>query len=151
MPVWFWLYFFFLPEAMKRRVLDYSLPSLPWGRWPHFPPPPPPPLPCAPGRSGVLNGGLSALAGWTCPRGSGPWRGHSVWPLPSRQAGLTPAPLPLPAPASDHRETLRTPSSLCRRRGAQVRPGQVVQWREAASRASLWGRQPLAGLCPPPF
>ena len=80
----------------------------------------------APWHPGVLNGGLSALAGWTCPQGSGPWCGHSVWPLPGRQASLIPAPLPPPAPAADRalepRETLPTLSSPCRRLGAQVRP-----------------------------
>lgn len=80
--------FSFLPKAIKQHFLDSSLPGvlLPLLERTLCLPAPPHLLPAP-----VLNGGLSAFR-QTYPQGSGPWLGHSVWPLPSRQAGPHPSP-----------------------------------------------------------
>lgn len=101
--------FSFPPEAIKQQFLDSSLLRdllPPLERTLLFPASSPP---------HVLNGGLSTLIEQTCPQGSGPWRGHSVWPLPSRQAGPHPSPsLPcqpqlLTSPLAPRRPSPRCP------------------------------------------
>lgn len=67
------------------------------------------------------NKGLSALAQQTCPQGSGPRLGRSVWPPPGVEAGSRPRPFPPGQPqlltepswAPDSGETLPTLPSPC--------------------------------------
>lgn len=78
---------FFLPEAIKQRFLDSFLPE-------DLLPPPEGTL-CLPASSPTAPGPCAewrAVCPSDVPTGLGPWLGHSVWPLPSRQAGPHPNP-----------------------------------------------------------
>lgn len=95
-----------------------------------------------PARPHVLSGGLSALAGQTCPQGSGPWLGRGVWPLPGRQAG------PHPSPSSPCQPQLLTRPQAPRRPSPYCpQPVGAWGWKSGPAQPFSNERQPHRPLC----